>query len=84
MSLTIHESLVQKQISVYPHPPYLSNLAPTEFWLFRRIRKKKKKEHEREMFCHDWVEKIKKAVTGTLDEMHQQPWGLFQGILNFI
>lgn len=37
-SLVIREYLAQRNIPVYPHPPYSPDLAPCDFWLFLELK----------------------------------------------
>jgi histone-lysine N-methyltransferase SETMAR len=38
--LRVHEFLVKKSITKMDHPPYSPNLAPCDFWLFPKLKKK--------------------------------------------
>jgi len=43
--LSIWEFLVKKNIPVLPHPPYSSDLAPSDFYLFPKLKSKLKGHH---------------------------------------
>jgi hypothetical protein len=38
MALRVHEFLAKKSITELEHPPYSSDLAPCNFWLFLKLK----------------------------------------------
>ncbi len=49
-------------IKTVPHPPYSSDLAPGDFWLFPKLRG-----------CHyERIEEMKEAVTKVIDTLTQE------------
>jgi len=60
-ALSFREFLVKKNIPVLPHPPYSPDLAPCDFYLFRKLKLKLKGHH------FGTMENIQKTVT---DELH--------------
>ena len=44
-ALSIRESLAKKNIPVLPHPPYNTDLAPCDFYLFPKLKSKLKGHH---------------------------------------
>ena len=59
-------------IKTVPHPPYSSDLAPSDFWLLRKLRG-----------CgYETIEKMKEAVTKVIDTLTQEDLdGIFQKFL---
>ena len=60
-ALSFREILAKKNIPVLPHPPYSPDLAPCNFYLFRKLKLKLKGHH------FGMMENIRKTVT---DELH--------------
>ena len=55
-----------------PHPSYNPNLAPCDFWLFRKLRGCR----------YETIEEIKEAVTKVIDTLTQDEFhGSFQKLL---
>ena len=55
-----------------PHPPYSSDLAPCDFWLFPKVRG----------CCYETIEEMKEAVTKVIDTLTQEEFhGAFQKLL---
>ena len=59
-------------IKTVPHPPYSRDLAPSDFWLFPKLRG-----------CHyETIEAMKEAVTKVIDMLTQEDFhGAFQKLL---
>ena len=59
-------------IKTVPHPPYSSDLAPCDFWLFPKL-----------TGCrYDTTEEMKKAVTKVIDMLTQEDFhGAFQKLM---
>ena len=59
-------------IKTVPHPPYISDLAPCDFWLFPK-----------NLRCrHETIEEMKEAVTKVIDTLIQEDFdGAFQKLL---
>ena len=59
-------------IKTVPHPPYSSDLAPCDFWLFPKLRGR---HYER-------IEEMKEAGTKVIDTLTQEDFhGAFQKLL---
>ena len=59
-------------LSVYPHPPCSPNLAPSNFWLFPKIRG----------YRYETDEEMKEAVIKVIDTLTQEDFhGAFQKLL---
>ena len=59
-------------IKTVPHPPYSADLAPSDFWLFPKLRG-----------CgYERIEEMKEAVTKVIDTVTQEDfYGAFQRLL---
>ena len=59
-------------IKTVPHPPYSLDVAPSDFWLFPKLRG-----------CHyKIIEEMKEAVTEAIDTLTQEDFhGAFQKLL---
>ena len=56
-------------IKTVPHPPYNPNLAPSDFWLFPKLRGCR----------YEIIEEMKEAVTKVIDTLTQEVFhGIFQ------
>ena len=71
-SILVTDYLTKMGIKIVPHPPYSSDLAPCEFWLFPKLRG-----------CRDeTIEEMKEAVTKVIDTLTQEDFdGAFQKLL---
>ena len=49
-------------IKSVPQPPYSPDLAPSDFWLFPKLRG----------YCYETIEEIKEAVTEVIDMLTQE------------
>ena len=49
-------------ISTVPQPPYSSDVAPCDFWLFPKLRG----------CCYETIEEMKEAVTKIIDTLTQE------------
>ena len=59
-------------IKTVPHPPYSPDLAPSDFWLFPKLRGR----------CFETIEEMKEAVTKVIDTLTQEDFpGAFQKLL---
>ena len=59
-------------IKTDPHPPYSSDLAPCDFWLFLKLRG----------FRYETIEEMKEAVTKVIDTLTQEDFhGALQKLL---
>jgi len=56
----VKQFLAQRKVTVLDHPPYLPDLAPTDYRLFRKV-----KSHLKGRLL-DSISDIQKAVTSTL------------------
>ena len=67
-SILVTDYLTKIGIKTVPHPPYSSDLAPCDFWLFLKLRG-----------CHyETIEEMKEAVTKIIDLLTH---GAFQKLL---
>jgi len=64
-ALSVREFLVTKQITVFEHPIYSSDLAPSDFFLFPKIKKILKGRH------FDDIDDIRSNTTTTLKTIPQ-------------
>ena len=71
-SILVTDNLTKIGIKTVPHPPYSSDLAPSDFWLFPKLRG-----------CHyEIIEEMKEAVTKVIDTLTQEDFhGAFQKLL---
>ena len=59
-------------IKTVPHPSYISDLAPCDFWLFPKLR----------VCRYETIEEIKEAVTKVIDTLTQEDFHVaFQKLL---
>ena len=59
-------------IKTVPHPPYSADLAPSDFWLFPKLRGCR----------YETIEEMKEAVTKVIDTVTQEDfYGAFQKLL---
>ena len=59
-------------IKTVPRPPYSTNLAPCDFWLFPKLRGCR----------YETIEEMKEAVTKVIDTLTQEDFhGAFQNLL---
>ena len=59
-------------IKTVPHRPYSPDLAPSDFWLFPKLRG----------YCYETIEEIKEAVMKVIDTLTQEDFdGAFQKLL---
>ena len=71
-SILVTDCLTKMCIKTVPHPPYSPDLAPSEFWLFPKIRG-----------CHyETTEEMKETVTKVIDTLTQEDFhGAYQKLL---
>ena len=63
-------------IKTVPHPPYSPDLAPCDFWLFPKLKKKLRG------FRYETIEEMREAVTKVIDTLTQEDFhGAFQKLL---
>ncbi|PRD22248.1 UNVERIFIED_CONTAM: Histone-lysine N-methyltransferase SETMAR [Trichonephila clavipes] len=65
-SFRVMEYLAQLNLATLPHPPYSPNLAPTELFLFPRIKSMLKGKH------HGSVEVVQQAMASELNSIPVQ------------
>ena len=59
-------------IKTVPHPPYSPDLAPSDFWLFPKLRG----------CCYETIEEMKETVTKVIDTLTQEDFNeAFQKLL---
>ena len=73
-SILVTDYLTKMGIKTVPHPPYSSDFAPCDFWLFPKLRG-----------CHyETIEEMKDAVTKFIDMLTQEDFhGAFQKLLEW-
>ena len=73
-SILVTDYLSKMGIKTVPHPPYSSDLAPSDFWLFLKLRG-----------CHyETIEEMKVAVTKVIETLTQEDFhGAFQKLLEW-
>ena len=73
-SILVTDYLTKMGIKTVPHPPYSPDLAPCDFWLFRKLRG-----------CHyETIEEMKEAVTKVINTLTQEDFhGAFQKLLEW-
>ena len=60
-------------IKTVPHPPYIPDLAPCDFWLFPKLRGCRR---------YETIEEMKEAVTKVIDTLTQEDFdGAFEKLL---
>ena len=64
-------------IKTVPHPPYSPDLAPSDFWLFPKLK-------ENHSGCrYETIEEMKEALTNVIDTLPQEDFhGAFQKLLD--
>ena len=63
-------------VKTVPHPPYSVDLAPCDFWLFRKLKGNLRG------CCYETIEESKEAVTKVIDMLIQEDFhGAFQKLL---
>ena len=71
-SILATDYLTKMDIKTVPHPPYRAALAPSDFWLFPKIRGCR----------YETIEEMKEAVTKIIDTLTQEDFhGAFQKLL---
>ena len=75
-SILVRDYLTKMGIKTVPHPPYSSDLAPCDFWLFPKLKGKFRG-------CpYEKIEEMKGAVTKVIDTFTQGDFhGAFQKLL---
>ena len=72
-SSLITNYLTKMGIKTVPYPPYSPNLAPCDFWLFPKLKKKLRGCH------YETIEEMKEAVTKVIDTLTEEDFdGAFQ------
>ena len=63
-------------IKTVPNPPYSKDLAPSDFWLFPKLKEKRRG-------CrYETIEEMKEAMTKVIDMLTQEDFdGAFQKLL---
>ena len=61
-SILVTDYLTKMGIKTVPHPPYSSDVAPCDFWLFPKLRDCR----------YETIEKMKEAVTKVIDTLTQE------------
>ena len=71
-SILVTDYLTKMGIKTLPHPPYNLDLAPSDFWLFPKLRGCR----------YETIEEMKDAVTKVIDTLTQEDFnGAFQKLL---
>ena len=71
-SILVTDSLTKMGIKTVPQPPYSSDLSPSDFWLFPKLRGCR----------YETIEEMKEAVTKVIDTLTQDDfYGAFQKFL---
>ena len=65
-SLLVRQFLLNKNITVYPNPPYSPDLAPCDFWLFLKVKMTMKGK------CFEWVQDIEAATIAQLKTLTKE------------
>ena len=75
-SILVIDYLIKIGFKTVPHPPYSSDLAPSDFWLFPKLKEKLRG-------CrYETIEEMKEAVTKVIDTLTQEGFhGAFQKLL---
>ena len=75
-SILVTDYLTKTGTKTVPHPPYSSDLAPCDFFLFRKLKEKLKG-------CrYETIEEMKEAVMKVIDTLTQEDFhGTFQKLL---
>ena len=73
-SILITDYLTKICIKINPHHPYSPDLAPSDFWLFSKLRGCR----------HDTIEEMKEVLTKIIDTLTQEDFhGAFQKLLEW-
>ena len=73
-SILVTDYLTKMGIKTVCYPPYSSDLAPCDFWLFPKLRS----------CCYEKIEEMKEAVTKVIDTLTQEDFhGAFQKLLEW-
>ena len=76
--LSVTDYFTKMGIKTHPQPPYCPDLAPSDFWLFSKLRGSRLWDDERS--CR--YEEMKEAVTKVIDSLKQEDFdGAFQKLL---
>jgi len=67
-SRKVQELLEAKHVKLMPHPPYSPDLAPCDFWLFPKLKKKLGGRH------FERVENLACAVQAVVDEIPKEEY----------
>ena len=71
-SILVTDYLTKMGIKTVPHPPYSTDLVPSDFWLFPKLRGCR----------YETIEEMKEAVTKVIDTLTQEDFhGAFQKLL---
>ena len=71
-SILVTDYLTKMGTKTVPHPPYNTDLAPCDFWLFPKLRG----------CCYETIEEMKEAVTKVIDTLRQEDFhGAFHKLL---
>jgi histone-lysine N-methyltransferase SETMAR len=74
MGLSVREFLASKQITVLEHPPYSLDLAPSDFFLFPKIKEILKGRH------FDDIDNVRSNMTAALNSVSQNKFqNCFEG-----
>ena len=77
-SILVTEYLTKMGIKTFPQPPYSSDLAPCDFWLFPKLKEKLRGCH------YEIIEEMKEAVMKVIDMLTQEHFhGAFQKLLEW-
>ena len=72
-SFLVTDYLTKMGIKTVTHPPYISDLAPCDFWLFAKLRGCR----------YETIEDMKEAVTKVIDTLTQEDFhGVFQKLFD--
>ena len=75
-SILVTDYLTQMGIKTVPHPPYSSDLAPCDFWLFPKLKENLRSNR------YSTIEDMKEAVTRVPNTLTQEAFrGVFQKLL---
>ena len=68
----VTDNFLKMGINTIPQPPYCPDLAPSDFWLFSKLRS----------CCYETIEEMKEAVMKVIDTLTQDDFdGAFQNLL---
>ena len=75
-SILVTDYLTQTGIKTVPHPPYSPDLAPSNFWIFPKLKENLRGNR------YSTIEDMKEAVTRVLNTLTQEDFqGAFQKLL---